>query len=246
MLTTLSYELDTRIWLLDNGYDVLQQFAHECCEIAYPLSCEIPPGSDETEYYHDVNSAIKFQLFETDLYPADGYESVFIEISDFIRRPELLPNHSFLRWIKIYGGGFAHNPEHGKNNVSQTQPPRMRKSAFFQKWGLTVKHQFRDGKPTNEFSYSLSASDVPMIQSPYGPNCTALLKHLNLTPVKKAHLNLMPRFKDLLKTYDINKLDCPWHYSQLLDYSTGQWRGYVDFNVSTGWFSSEKKRCLVE
>lgn len=251
--TRLVYSNDTRVWLLGAGFERLHSFVNRLCDLAYKRSSIIPPDESENRCY-DTISEIVFPQYETDFYPPDGFESVFVEFADTIPSP--FGNlgvrdgaTDFNRSIKIFLGRIESNPNHGRGNVSQTKSPRLRKSKLVKKWGILVHHKFIDRRPTLDFSFALTANDISG-QSEYSPNYKGLLEMLDLDVVYgegRYHtangksidtLATVERALDKRNESIVNE----WIYEEYWQESTKSWRPAVDVRVKTGWFSSKVER----
>ena len=213
------------------------------------------PSESENQCY-DTTSDIHFSRYETDFYPPDGYESIFVEFSDFIPSPfgnlgVRDESTDFDRPMRIFLGRVEHNPDHGKNNVSETEPPRLRKSKLVEKWGIRVEHRFIDRKPTAKFLYSLTAHSLTS-QCQYSPNYKGLLSVLGLEVVTGGD-NWPVSGKPVTSLSDVRKElsdvngtivyesvhEEEWRPEKI-------WRPFIEITVKSGWFSSEKRRMYLQ
>lgn len=254
--TILEYRLHSRVWLMDNGFERLHEFVNKLCDLAYLASCRIPSIESENKCY-DVVSDIHFPRYDTDFYPPDGYESIFVEFHDFIPSPfgnqgVRAEATDYDRPMRIFMGRVEPNPSHGKGNVSQTEPPRLRKSKLIEKWGIDVDHRFADRLPTLDFSYSLTSHHVGW-QSEHSPNYKGLLSVLGLVPVvgegkygivRGQCVTSLPEVQKALSEVDGSIVYEVVHEEDWLP-SRQVWRPFIDVTVKSGWFSTEKRRIFL-
>lgn len=254
--TNLKYSLHSRVWLLDGGFEKLHLFINELCNLVYGKSAKVSPSESDNQCY-DTISEIHFPRYDTDFYPPDGHESVFVEFDDFIPSP--FGNQGvregatdFDRPMRIFFGRVEHDPDHGKNNVSETKQPRLRKSKLVEKWGISVNHIFIDRKPTLDFSYSLTAYALSW-QDKYSPNYKGLLSVLGLEAVSGVGQYCLVKGKPVTSLTDVRKALSdsngtivyePIHEEEWLPASKS-WQPFVSVTVKSGWFSSEKRRLYL-
>ena len=251
--TNLEYSLHSRVWLLDGGFERLHLFVNELCNLAYEKSAKVSPSESQDQCY-DTISEIHFSRYDTDFFPPDGYESIFVEFRDFIPSP--FGNQGvredatdFDRPMRIFLGRVDHDPEHGKSNVSETKQPRLRKSKLVEKWGISVDHRFIERKPTLDFSYSLTAYAVSG-QSQYSPNYKGLLSILRLEVVTGGGQYCLVKGKPVASLPDVRKVLSNCNGSIIYESvheeewqsANRTWQPFVDVTVKSGWFSSEKLR----
>ena len=209
------------------------------------------PSESENRCY-DTISEIHFPRYDTDFYPPDGYESVFVEFHDLIPSP--FGNQGvregatdFDRPMRIFFGRVEHDPDHGKNNVSETKQPRLRKSKLVEKWGIRVKHRFVDRKPTLDFSYSLTAHELSS-QDQYSPNYKGLLSVLGLEAVAGGgQYCLVTGLPDVRKALLDSNGTIVYEsvHEEVWQPENESWRPFVDVTVKSGWFSSDKRRLYL-
>lgn len=253
---TVEYSSSTRVWLVDGGFERLHAFVSELCALAYAKSCEVHPSESEDRCY-DVVSDIHFDPYASDFYPEDGFESVFVQFSDFIPGPFGNMGYKegdthYSRLMDIYLGRIEHNPDHGRANVAERERPRLRKSKIAQHWGIRVTHHFEDSTPTSRFSFALTAHDLRW-QDAYTPNYRGLLALLGLEPVVGAGSYRLVKGKPVSEIREASRAISeaggslqyePVHEEEWRP-ASNEWRPYIEVTVSTGWFSSEKRRLYL-
>lgn len=242
-----SNDVNRRLWLLNNGFEVLHEAVRIGCQRVYAMSSSITPSQNYELHYYDVNSpSNSFTLYETDTYPPDGYEGLFFCPRD--RTPGPFGDFGFgtgetsERTFSLHAGRIAHNPEHGLRNVSQTKPPRMRRSTFREDWAFTAEHLFVEGQPTSQFTFWMTA--VHLCGDNMGTH--GLLRFLGLKPVTLDRLVELPSYRQLLGRLPGLKVEFEPFYEEELDSRTNRWRGVVSANIKTGWLSSERRKFLLD
>ncbi len=248
--TELGYSSHNRVWLLDGGFEKLHAFVNELCDLVYEKSSKVSPSESKNQCY-DTISDIHFTRYDTDFYPPDGFESIFVEFRDYIPSPfgnigVREEDTDFDRPLCIFLGRVEHDPDHGENNVSETEPPRLRKSKLVEKWGISVKHRFIDRKPTLKFFYSLFATSIST-QCQYSTNYSGLLSVLGLEVaihgqhwfVKGKDVTSFTEVREALSGVNGSPIESileeEWR-------PVGIWQPVIIIDVTTGWFSSEKRR----
>ena len=246
--TNLKYALPWRIFLLDNGFDKLHKFVNDICDLAYIVSCRIDPNKSRNQCY-DTISNICFSRYETDFYPEDGYESIYIEFNDTIPSPfgELGVKQdaiNFERSMRIFMARIEYDPRHGESNYAETQTPRIRKSKLVEKWGLDVYHKYLNRQPTFEFSYSITEYEISH-QSEYSPNYKGLLSTLGLITLSENERNKSNLFKNSLSNINISDVVYKTFLEEEWQQKISMWRPFIDVNMKTGWLSSEIRRIIL-
>ena len=144
--------------------------------------------------------------------------------------------------ISLHCGVIVPNPDHGKNNVSQTRPPRQRPSMFHEHWGFRAYHIYRGGRPTQDFRYSLDSGDL----SGGGPNVNGLLRAIGVQPVTDQLLKTIPGYTNLSRMNGDITTEYFAYHNQEYDERSKRWRGFVNLKVKSGWFSSEWQKAYLE
>lgn len=152
----------SRVWFKDDGFELIHNFAKQLCAIVFK---KISNNSQFHKFLTviDVVGDHVFGDYETDLYPPDGYKSLFIKYwSD---APTLTDDPegngialNFSRSFEVFYAQIAHNPHRGKN-YANTAFPRVRDSAINKIFNLTFRHKFIDGEPSRIFRYSFDKND---------------------------------------------------------------------------------------
>jgi hypothetical protein len=237
-----------RVWLKHNQFDAFHAVVVEGCALMYPLSRDLPiSGSPEIRYY-DINYPdLNFCLFETDTYPPDGFISTYFYAADYIPGPfgnlgQLTGDDEFERHVSLHHGKIQHDPDHGKHNVSQRAPPRLRKSVFVEQWGVEAVHIFREGRPTNEFWYSMRATDFNLGT----PGLGRLIRKLDLSPVTDSDIRESPAYARLCQRYGTVEFEHHYFHEQEFDPDQRRWRGFINAKVKTGFLSSTWQQIYLE
>lgn len=247
--TNLEYSGHGRVWLLNGGFEFLHEIVNDLCDLAYRISSMIDPSDSGNQIFDAIPGLHCFHRGDSDCYPEDGYESVFVEFHDFIPSPfgnlGISPgDRDFDRSIRVFKGRIEHDPKHGNNNVADTKPPRLRKSKLVEEYGIEVKHKFVDRQATTNFSYSLTAHSLSS-QGEYSPNYKGLLKVLGLVAVTNQELKSMPKvIKALAGTG--GTIDFEFFHQEIWQPQHNIWQPYFDVTVKTGWLSSEQRRIFLE
>lgn len=169
-----------RVWCKEDGFELIHNFARKLCAIAFKT---IRNNSQFHKFLTviDVAGDHVFGEYETDLYPPDGYKSLFIKYwSD---APTLTDDPegngialNFSRSFEVFYAQIAHNPHRGKN-YANTAFPRVRDSAINKIFKLTFRHKFIDGEPSRIFRYSFDKNDYcPEIMRLLGLDCISTEK----------------------------------------------------------------------
>lgn len=248
IFTTLEYSLHERVWLLDGGFQKLHQFVNELCDLAYDTSCKVAPSDSENRCY-DTVSDLHFHRYDSDYYPIDGYESIFVEFSDSIPSPlgnlGVGPDATdFGRSMRIFMGRIEHDPTHGRNNYADTKPPRLRKSKLVEKWGISVAHRFVNGHPTLNFDYSLTAFPLSW-QSEHTANYKGLLTTLGIEAVTGYNIKTLPQVRKALSDLNGN-IGFHFFHEEVWRPSQHIWQPYLNVTIKTGWLSSEERQIYFE
>jgi len=237
-----------RLWLKDNEFDTLHSAIAEGCALLHPLSRNLPiTNSPEIRYYDIHYPDLNFALYDTDTYPPDEYISTFFHAHDHIPGPfgdlgELTGESEFERLVSLHHGKIQHNPDHGRHNYSQTKSPRLRKSVFVEKWGLEADHIFRAGRPTNEFRYSVLASDLVSAKQ----GLAGLIVQLELSPVTDADIRTLPAYVKLCQRFGTVEFEHQRFHEQKFDTNERRWRGFINAKVKSGFFSTEWSQIYIE
>ncbi|BAN35555.1 hypothetical protein SCD_n01740 [Sulfuricella denitrificans skB26] len=123
---------------------------------------------------------------------------------------------------------------------------------MIEKWGIDVHHRFINRQPTPNFTYSLTAHSVGL-QSEYSPNYKGLLSVLDLVPVtgggeycvvKGKSVTSLPLVKQALSNVNGTII---YEFVHEEEWQTSQWiwKPFIDVDVKSGWFSSEKRRIYL-
>jgi hypothetical protein len=252
--TNLDYSSHSRVWLAGGGFERLHALVNELCDLAYVKSLKVSPADNEYPC-HDTISDIRFPSIDTDFYPPDGYESIFVEFhepSSMRKQGDRDVSIDFNRPMHIFLGRIEHDPNHGKNNVLETKPPRLRKSKLVEKFGLMVVQRYIDRQPTPNFSYSLTAFSLSS-QDQYSPNHKGLLSILGLEvvtdgseygPVRGKCVKSLPLVQKALS--DVNgSLVNESVYEEEWRPALGTWQPFIDVTIKSGRFATEKRRIYL-
>lgn len=224
----LKNTLDLRVWLKDDGNELLDAFTSEVCRRYLLAKLHAPIDSQQIMAY-DLSRPIHFPVFETDFYPPDDYESKFCIPSDRFRVPDE-------RVLEICRAIIRHNPSHGIGNVSQLSYPRLRKSRFERIWSVFVAQQYQNGKATALFHFAPLPTDKYLY---------TLLQFLKLMPVTTADIEIMPAYRQLItdpRFVGYEKGVGPQMFGQEFDRNVNRWRGFIKVRFKTGFFSESSEK----
>ena len=235
----LTYDGTIRLWFQDDGFDRLYQFIHECCELIYPLSCKTP-CTEKEQIYYDTKSSVKFDLYDPDTYPTDGFKSTFFSPFDFqnifpIGNIRCRQGETFYRTIYITNGKII-SVQLIPYNVQRNS---SRKSALVATWCVVVEHFFLNGLPSNKFKFKVLPSDANGASSFY-PGYFSLCRFLGITPVAREHVINMPSVNKFLRSTKPRCEVIPYcpdgPLVQKWDEEEKRWRGVIRAIIKTGRF----------
>lgn len=246
--TNLEYSGHGRVWFRNGGFEYLHEIVNDLCDLAYGISSKIDPSDSENQIF-DAIPGYHFSRWETDYYPPDGYESVFVEFRDRIPSPfgnlgVKSGDRDFDRSVHVFKGRIEHDPLHTERSAINEQPPRIRKSKLVEEFGIEVKHRFVDRQATTNFSYSLTGHTLSS-QGEYSPNYKGLLKLLGLVAVTGSELKNMPEVIKALSGTG-GSINFEFFHNEIWQPLHKIWQPCFDVTVKTGWLSSDQRRILLE
>lgn len=237
-------ENELRVWLQPLGHECLAEFISTVLSEHHEMICQLPSSGVETVYYDVFDPFCKFALFQTDYYPPDGYESLFVFVSDLVPSPWGMLNPfgagRRCRSISIALAKIVHDPYHAEHAVANLCHPRLRPSSVELEWGFDVEHIWQDGSPTNEYSFHCTSSDVRSTS-----HLLSLLSHLGVEVVTTADINDLQSVRDLERASGISIIFEDL-YEERWDSDLEIWRGFVKINERKGFFGSRRDWRFVE